>query len=830
MIRANILYCLLRFFILVLFVGSCSMKEDMAPYKSGIVNFVARHTDFNGKEIGTKAEAMSDFENKVHNCYFILFDDNGDRAYYKDLSDIVGQDFSQNPIASVRLSDIRISDYSSFNNCKACFIANIPSNIIQNITTWSSLAETVLDIHYSGDDIIDAENNHSFFAVPEFDLDGNDETKSVQCIPMFGMTTCNLESNDQCEIPIKRLFAKISINISVTQNLSSFDILAAHLHNLPTRVNLVEPTNTYESEWVSDESKFLNVNIEGPIDDDNISAGVDGLINGSSYEFFFYVPEYFLLPLPSTTPNYGNEKFKPKMYDKENKYPVFVKIFGIYEDKSITGSSVKADVVYDLYLGEDASTSFTHKRNVHYTNKLKINGVTNNIDGTGETLDCRVEVTTHDLVEIYGQTANCYIIGKTGKYIYPACKGVFKGGFDNIPTELLCSNSEGKELKLEVLTTDNNSIKIENLDYNPESKEFSFEITEMDSGTGAVASNDGNIILALTYMQGGEKKIEWSWHIWVVNGAFLVENAFEMTPQTYPNDYIMMDRNIGAKPTALQKNEAGIVTGLYYKYGYKEPYVNGKYWGGGESSSYTWNGDDKSQTDPCPPGYRVPKAEVWRSTDDSNPTCEHSGVYSAFKYWGSYYYPYSGYIDADGNKLSVGNINPGEIETMAEVRLPHEQNPWGTTVNYGDILRGDYPQKFMNVKYRVNDIDISGYSSARDEKLFKYWYKNKGYEIIECEFIRGTWIESKKNIGSSWFPIYISEYNASYSGNPIKLTGEQLSKDYPEEYDNLIKRIQTIKAGGVFNDFLSGIQKEVSYSLDESVDKTYGYQVRCVRE
>ncbi len=798
---------------------ACMQKEEPENLY-GVVEFVVRPTKYNGQDVKTRATSVADFEDKIHNCYFLLFNNAGNRTF---ISNDLG-----NTLATQRFNKQQLAgSLDAYTNSTACFIANVPKSVVEGITTLSQLNSVVLDITYSSVDVFDIGNNkNSSFVVPEFDLDDNSTTESIQCIPMLGMNTCNLKTTDLFQISLKRVFAKISVNIRVTQNLSSFDLLAAHLFNLPTKVKLTEPANpaSYESEWVKDASAFVVSQIEGPIDDDDISTGALGAGN-SSYEFYFYSPEYFLQPRASSTANYGNEKYKPLMYDNSSdnpKYPTYIKLFGSYKDASISGSSIEADVKYDLYLGENASTSFTLRRNMHYTNNITINGITNSVDGTGETLDCRVEITTHNMAEIYGQTANCYIIGKTGTYIYPACKGVFKGGLENIPESLLCSNSEGKTLKLEILKNDNTSNKITNLAFNPESKEFSFDLTEMDGGTGLIGSNDGNIILGLTYMENGVKKIEWSWHIWVVNGAFWGTDAFEMTTQTYPNSYQMMDRNLGAKPTAGQKNTAGVVTGFYYKYGHKEPYIDGAYCGGGESSSYTWSGEEKAKTDPCPPGYRVPVSDVWKkaNTTDPDPTKEHYSNWTtgdAFKFWGDHYYPYSGYVDANGKIQSQGYSRPDTTSNFS-CEIPK------TTSTYNSITYLNYnpPLKFTNVKYSKYDINNLGMAVGQDQE-FRYSYVEKGTNIISCKLQVGTWSQS-----GSW---YNRKYNAQYNSAVQTLTGAQL-KSLNESYYNRLVAVINGNDGSNLDNILDGlfVDPEAAYEIRDIASTSYGYQVRCVKE
>lgn len=794
---------------LVLLLPSCISLEDYETDadRSKTIEFVCRPTSYDGQEVLTKATTVDDFENKVHNCYFMLYDNSGTRVYGPvDLNaTLATQRFSK---SEFKLNVGELATYT------ACFVANVSKSIVDGLNTLSKVNSTVLDIAYSSADVSDTDNSFkpSSFVVPEFVLE--DGGKAVQCLPMFGMQECNVAADDIFQISLKRLFAKVTVSVGLGSLTSSFDVMAAHLFNLPTKVKLSESSN--ESEWVEDVSSFLQQQIEGPIGHQITSS------LSSAYELYFYVPEYYLNGRDDGSGNYGNEKFKPNMYDTD-KNPVLFRLFGEYG--GLTGGDT--GVQYDLYLGENAATSFTLKRNKHYINSMVINGITNRIDGSGNTLDCRVTVSEEGLdeVEIIGQTANCYIIGKTGSYIYPACKGVHKGGLKNIPDNLKCT----KGTTLKILYNDNSANQLANLAYNPESGEFSFDVTQMDTGTGARASNDGNLILGLVYDEGGVEKIEWSWHLWFINGAVWGVDAFEISTQNYPNTSVMMDRNLGSKPLLSQKSNPGIANGLYYRYGRKEPFLNGDYLGGGESENnvYTWDGDDKSQTDPCPPGYRVPKSDVWQAgSNGQEPEVKHYSSLTAgdaFEFWDNVYYPYSGYVDE--NKV-IQNQGYGTRQTTEgySVNIPTSQsNLSSTSKAYYDYLQG--PVRFTNVTYSKYDIYNLGVLGARDNEL-RYSYIEKGTDIISCTVEKGTW----KGSGG----IFSRKYSAEYTKPAEDLTGDELKSKYSTEYNRLIA---VLNGGDGSNSEMVGnwmssffTEPKAEAQINSIASTSYGYTVRCIKE
>ena len=346
MILNNIGYMIKNFFkyiwlfAIVFTCVACSMEEIDKVSSDGTVKFVVKPSNFMSSYVsnGSTKAASDIFENKIYNAHFLLFDSAGNLMYSRSFEDV-----TDNTIPTQELD----LDFTT-GKVTACFIANVPTSIVNGFSKLSEVNAAVLDLNYFSDRVLDTENKQSFFAIPQFDLKG--DGNEVKCLPMLGITECNLDNSRTFEISLKRLFAKVSMNVSVEGELSisslakSFDIVGIHLINLPTKVKLSEPTT--ESAWVKDASAFASTQIEGPIADDNIYTSIaNSVIEQSSYEFYFYVPEYHLYSTDDKSGNYGNQKFKPNMYEKE-KYPVMVRMFGKYKG-SLTAAA--QGVTYDLY-------------------------------------------------------------------------------------------------------------------------------------------------------------------------------------------------------------------------------------------------------------------------------------------------------------------------------------------------------------------------------------------------------------------------------------------------------------------------------------------------
>ncbi len=309
-----------------------------------------------------------------------------------------------------------------------------------------------------------------------------------------------------------------------------------------------------------------------------------------------------------------------------------------------------------------------------------------------------------------GETANCYIVSEAGSYKFPLVMG-------NDPEHTLSDIS-----KVTVLwETDNTS----------SSQSVGSIIKDVTCNTRFVYFNtpstlkNGNAIIAAWRKVNGKDTIVWSWHIWVCEDFDPNQTSQTLRRKTKP----MMDRNLGALSSSYSSANA-LSNGLFYQWGRKDPFPGaienyvaadggagtymsttaGKlttepainstrtvtvdyviahpdvfitsdegYWLPKPDNSL-WGVDSKYQGgqitetvykslyDPCPPGWKVPRARVMNGTEHVVSEEAWSGYERTEYRWesdgrGIYlpttsqreaWYPNNGYITKEGSLLMVG--------------------------------------------------------------------------------------------------------------------------------------------------------------------------------
>lgn len=171
---------------------------------------------------------------------------------------------------------------------------------------------------------------------------------------------------------------------------------------------------------------------------------------------------------------------------------------------------------------------------------------------------------------------------------------------------------------------------------------------------------DGNAVIAVKDAGGN---ILWSWHIWVTD--YNPNNEYD----TWCIGVKMMNRNLGA--LSKKPEDRALTYGLLYQWGRKDPFVAATNYSSSMATTYppfvaTYNptdekvgtvgysianptvfiidtaepidwqysrneklwGDQKTQYDPCPPGWKVPEKTAWEGWP--NALGYNTGLYSLF--------------------------------------------------------------------------------------------------------------------------------------------------------------------------------------------------------
>lgn len=785
---------------------SCSLKEAYTPISTeGTIEFIPRLTNFNNVNVSTKAD--DGIETYIHNAYLLLFSPQDKSLLSLTEINTEGDAYSQRIATNILTS-------KGLNSVIACYIANVPQTFVGGISSIDDLSTAVVNLQYLDTSI----------GVPILD--------NVPCIPMFGKEVINNITPGQAfEVQVTRLFAKVTLDIKLDlkdigtlgrQRNTYFELASLKLCDLPQKVFLCTPDGAPdEVETIWDGDSYLEEITEAVNQQKIYNQAASGFGISKEYSISCYVPEYFLLPLSQVdsglnTDQYGDQKYKPNL--RGDKKAAYIKLIG----RLVQPEGDPVGLEYDIYLGDNSTTSFTLERNKHYINNITITGL-DNVE-----IDNRVTVTEgQDFINIYGQVANCYAISDVGDYTIKAYKGAFK--YNQLKTAPKCTGTS-----VEIIAQDINGVTFENpttpfvVEDEEGIKAIRFTVSEI--------SEDCNIIIAI--MKDGV--VEWSWHLWFIKGlSYNNQGFFELTTQAMPgNTGYMLDRNLGVVTGSGFNKDwiAGAETGFYYRYGHRAPYFEPelignekKYYRLNDADYSSWDVEGKAPSDPCPPGYKVPSKKVWPEQVE-NVAVRHDPFTNSLIYTTGIYYPYSGFIGSNNERQEDDTSNGKEQPPLSNIKIPDNQD--NTRINRVTSKPNYDPIICSSINYKTIDIDKAGYlltASSGSEGLLKYYYKEDGFELIKCTYIQGTWQEKPSFLGT----YYVANYSNEQKNNSYTKTGEELKAENPDLYKAIMEGIKDETNGG----FLGGIWDSITGFFEttakpgwDTVNDMYGYQVRCVKE
>lgn len=836
--------------VILCFCSACFEKEYFEPVQKendAPIRFSATPKGFVQANVGTRAGETegfdpTTFENTIYNAFFLMFDHNG-TLRIKEKAEVV-----DNSSVTYNLGRDMMNIFDRFT---ICFLANIPETVLTNdftvgTTTWADMQNYYLTMTYA------PFSETGTVGVPaKTDLNG--DTVPEYALPMFGskeVTAPYSQTQGYYSFQLERLFARVEVMMSlgiqpdnsIFTSAPQFSLFSCDILNIPTKAPLLKKDRvaTYYAENRGDDN-YTDGEISSYSNKEYIIS-YSPLNNPEYNSLFFYVPEH-KLNLSSTN---EDQKLKPDLLEGKDLRAICASISGYL----VGSNGTSYEVLYKIYLGENAYNSFDLSRNTKYINKVHINGITQS------DIDHRVEIEEiQDMVEGLdkeGKTSNCYIIEGNGTYMLPAYKGAYE-----LPDINAKMCEEGTNA---VLICDNSKIQIEIDHRRSKQSTIVFTVSGVTTGTGFdITPETGHAVIA-RYDKNGN--IDWSWHLWFVgNNEFTIGGDLDLgeawtsnivKDQSLPDGSSIMDRNLGTYST-VWTNPAGIYLGLYYRYGRKEPYFSGAYQGGGTlDGNPTWEmqNNKKSPTDPCPPGYRVPPASLWEGTNAQNATNAHftqDTQVSAFRYWNNgtttsdrddIYYPY-GYMTPSG-VVSSGTADyryslKSNITETQENQIGETWSEGGlfNRVYYREIERtetiySDFQYGVPSVASNVGEVlTQSPNSMLRFETSVNVYNRTSFQNAINFQscvrkVTKATVIQSRRSLLSSW-----SDY-----GSPSNISSETTTlRQEPTSISWREQAAEEIILPTSITDILNP-QKNIGQSgvAAESPNPAYGYQVRCVKE
>lgn len=390
--------------VLLCFISSCRLEEpfvtEQETSEGATIEFVARPTVYDEFNVSTKVTSteITDLENKIYTAFFMLFDNNGNRVVFKDLT----ENISSNTVPSQT-----ITPDNGLSNATACFLANVPTAYAKSLTTVQHLKGKGGASQNAGALSLDYSSITSECVGIPLLTDTSKNISKEYSLPMAGVVKCNLSAmsgnTSPIQIPLERLFSKIIVKLSVNipddntsdNNVPQFTLSNFVVNNMPTKVAMVTPeegvdstawaASTNPDDYLNQDNWMSNFNLDNGADDsETVTTGQ------AAKSLFFYVPEHMV---PRDRDNHmidvpeEREQWKSTLIESPKK-PIYVSIKG---NLNIPGSSpMIAD--YNIYLGENEYDDFNLKRNKLYTNNIAIKGAE---------ADNRVEFTHGDVSVLF---------------------------------------------------------------------------------------------------------------------------------------------------------------------------------------------------------------------------------------------------------------------------------------------------------------------------------------------------------------------------------------------------------------------------------------------
>jgi hypothetical protein len=345
----------------------------------------------------------------------------------------------------------------------------------------------------------------------------------------------------------------------------------------------------------------------------------------------------------------------------------------------------------------------------------------------------------------------------------------------------------------------------------------------------------------------------------------------------------MADRNIGVISKlnfeSLETLNPPTMPGVYYRYGYRSPYFEDKVYNTGSKYHgeintqhyYEWNTSEKSRTDPCPPGYRIPSPGLWAS-DSENAKQATNTHYSqkstllgydvqAYTYWNGgtslgiatlyddIIFPYTGYLDSSGTVQNGTGLEKTATTLDADdytITVQTDEKPVGE-IEYtgGSTLALIRYQNFSSLEYQYTqfkyslklDVMYCGYLWCLDKNYLYYSYRNTrncdGLQIVSCMYRAREATHRKRSTRRNWWSEWGEWEDSILDFNQGDWSGYSELKS---NQNNVV--LGEGKTGSINNTNWQNALK--SNEANRNIASAYpvpftnvpsdGYQLRCIKE